>query len=60
MAKIWTKIGMIILIVACLFNITIKLVNKLSFDTEMISSAQYIQDQINEENKENNKKSEKN
>lgn len=32
MSKIWKRIGLIILIVACLFNITIKLINKVSFN----------------------------
>lgn len=53
LAKYWKKIGLIIVIVACVFNVMIKLMNKLSFDNEMLSSAQYIQDQ---NDKENNKK----
>ena len=32
MSKIWKRIGLIILIIACLFNITIKLINKVSFN----------------------------
>ena len=32
LAKWWKKIGFFILIVACLFNITTKLVKRLSFD----------------------------
>ncbi len=32
LAKIWKKIGLIILIIACLWNIVFKLVNKISFD----------------------------
>ena len=32
MSKTWKRLGLIILIVACLVNITIKLVNKISFD----------------------------
>ncbi|MBR3002367.1 MAG: hypothetical protein IKF38_02215 [Clostridia bacterium] len=54
LAKYWKKIGLIIVIVACVFNVMIKLINKLSFDKEMITSAQYIQEQ----NAENNKNSE--
>lgn len=50
-AKIWKKVGLFILIVACLFNIMIKLVNKLPFLEELRSSAQYVVD-----NKEENKK----
>lgn len=43
-AKLWKKIGLFILIVACLFNIMVKLVNKLPFIEELRSSAQYMQD----------------
>ena len=32
LAKWWKKIGLLILIVACLFNVTSKLVKKVSFD----------------------------
>ena len=32
LSKIWKKIGLIILIIACLWNIVFKLVNKISFD----------------------------
>jgi len=32
LAKSWKKIGLIILIIACLWNIVFKLVNKISFD----------------------------
>ncbi len=42
LAKSWKKIGMLILIIACIFNIMNKLVNKLSLDTEMIDSAEYM------------------
>jgi len=45
LAKVWKKIGFIILIVACLFNIINKLVNKASLDKELESSAQYVQQQ---------------
>ncbi len=40
--KYWKKIGMLILIVACVFNVMFKLVNKLSLNKEMIKSAQYM------------------
>lgn len=40
--KYWKKIGMLILIVACVFNIMSKLVHKLSLNKEMLQSAQYI------------------
>lgn len=45
LAKYWKRIGLVIVIVACLFNVLIKLINKLSLDEEMISSAQYVQEQ---------------
>lgn len=56
LAKYWKKIGMLILIIACVFNIMNKLVHKLSLNSEMLSSAQYIYDQQQNEitNNENN------
>ena len=56
LAKYWKKIGMLILIVACVFNIMNKLVHKLSLNSEMLSSAQYMYDQQQNEtnNNENN------
>ena len=44
-AKIWKKLLMFILIIACLFNVVNKLVHNLSLEDELLSSAQYIQDQ---------------
>lgn len=38
LAKIWKKIGLIILIIACLWNVVFKLVNKVSFE-DVINSA---------------------
>lgn len=49
--KYWKKIGLLILIIACVFNVMSKLVNKLSLDKEMLSSAQYIYEQQQNENK---------
>ena len=46
--KYWKKIGLLILIIACVFNVMSKLVNKLSLDKEMLSSAQYMYEQQNE------------
>lgn len=40
--KYWKKIGMLILIIACVFNIMNKLVHKLSLNKEMLQSAQYV------------------
>lgn len=49
MSKIWKKLLLAILIIACLFNITQKLVKRYSLKEELESSAQYL-----EERKENN------
>lgn len=38
LAKSWKKIGFLILIVACLFNITIKLVKRVSFTDNVKST----------------------
>ena len=50
--KYWKKIGMLILIIACVFNVMNKLVHKLSLNKEMLQSAQYIFDEQKNENKE--------
>ena len=56
LAKYWKRIGMIILIVACIFNIMSKLINKLSLNKEMLYSAEYMYEQEqNQENKTNTK-----
>ena len=47
--KYWKKIGMLILIIACVFNVMNKLVHKLSLNKEMLQSAQYIFSQDNTE-----------
>ena len=41
-AKIWKKLLLAILIIACLFNITKKFVKRISFDRELQSTAEYI------------------
>jgi len=52
LAKYWKQIGFVVLIIAILFNITIKLINKTSLKTEIIESAQYMLNQAkNGENK---------
>ena len=51
LAKYWKKIGMLgmlILIIACVFNIMSKLVHKLSLNKEMLYSAEYMQEQQEE------------
>ena len=45
LAKYCKKIGMLILIIACVFNIMSKLVNKLSLNKEMIYSAEFMHNQ---------------
>ena len=51
LAKYWKKIGLFILIVACIFNVMTKLVNKLSLKDELQSSATYVNQQNQEEDK---------
>ena len=41
LARNWKKICIFILIVACLFNVVIKLVRRVSFNKEILSSARY-------------------
>jgi len=52
-AKIWKKLLLLILLIACLFNIVIKILNKNSLKQEIQASAQYMQEQT-VENKINN------
>ena len=47
-AKIWKKLLFFILIVACLFNIVTKLVNKTSIEQELEASANYMESRENE------------
>ena len=52
LAKIWKKIGIFILIVACIFNIMLKLVKRISLNTQLQDSVTYIQEEYKEmENK---------
>lgn len=46
-AKIWKKLLLFVLIVACLFNIINKLVSKASLKQELESSAKYMYEQNN-------------
>lgn len=48
LAKIWKKVGLLILIIACVFNVMNKLVHKLSLNKEMLYSAEYMQEVENE------------
>ena len=43
-AKIWKKLLLFVLIIACLFNIVNKLVHKVSMEKEVKSSIEYIQE----------------
>ena len=49
----WKRIGMLILIVACIFNVMGKLIHKLSINKEMLYSAQYMYDE--QQNQQNQK-----
>lgn len=52
LAKIWKKLGIFILIVACIFNIMIKLVNRVSLNNQLKSSVEYMLEEYKEmENK---------
>ena len=51
LAKYWKKIGVFILIVACIFNVMTKFVNKLSLNDELEASATYVNQQNQEEDK---------
>lgn len=41
-AKYWKKIGLFILIIACLFNVVSKLVRKMPIKEQLIQTAQYV------------------
>ena len=45
LSKIWKKVGLIILIIACLWNIVFKLVNKIDF-SGAVQEAKYKVEQI--------------
>ncbi len=49
----WKRIGMLILIIACVFNVMGKLINKLSLNKEMLYSAEYMYEE--EQNQQNQK-----
>lgn len=51
MSKIWKKLLLVILILACLFNVVTKLVKRASLKDELQSSAQYMEE--HKENQEN-------
>ena len=47
LAKYWKKIGLFILIVACIFNVMTKFVHKLSLKSELEASATYVNQEGN-------------
>ena len=47
-AKYWKKIGLIILVIACLFNVVSKIVKRTPIKEQLIQTAQYV---LNQENK---------
>ncbi len=49
LAKSWKKILLLVLIIACLFNIINKLVHKASMEQEVRASAEYVQKQTQEQ-----------
>ena len=51
LAKYWKKIGLFILIVACIFNVMTKFVHKMSLKSELETSATYVNQQEQEQNK---------
>ena len=54
LSKIWKKVCILILIIACLINIISKLVGRISFNKEALNSAKYMIEQYEyEKDKEN-------
>lgn len=51
LAKYWKKIGLLILLIACIFNIMNKLIDKLSLKDELEASATYVNQKNQEEDK---------
>lgn len=54
LAKVWKKVCIFILIVACLFDIVWKLVKRVSFNEEAVDSAKYMIEQYEYEKDEEN------
>lgn len=44
-AKYWKKIGLIVIIVACLFNVVSKIVKRIPIKEQLIQTAEYILNQ---------------
>ena len=47
LAKYWKKIGLFILIVACIFNVMTKIVRKTSLKSELEATATYVNQEEN-------------
>ena len=47
LAKYWKKFGLFILIVACIFNVMIKIVHKTSLKDELEATATYVNQEEN-------------
>lgn len=54
LAKYWKKIGLFILIVACIFNVMNKFVHKLSLKDELEASATYVNQHLDNEDENKN------
>lgn len=48
LAKIWKKVGIFILIVACIFNIMLKLVKRISLNAEIKETVSYMIEEYKE------------
>ena len=51
LAKYWKKIGLLIVIIACLFNVVSKLALKIPYIEQLRQSAQYVSEKEQQENK---------
>ncbi len=48
-AKLWKKVLLVILLVACLYNVVNKLVHKQSLEDELNASVIYMQEEKNQQ-----------
>ena len=53
LAKLWKKVCLAILIIACIANVMLKLINKVSLNKELVSSAQYMYEEYKYEKEKN-------
>ena len=44
-AKYWKKIGLIIIVIACLFNVVSKIVKRTTLKQQLIQTAEYVLNQ---------------